>query len=179
MRGFAALSGVLATIVVPQWLENRKEELSSLSQLALHFLYLQVLCLAPVTIAIYYHPSTSAPKLLWIIVVGLVVSRFALWGHDLVSTQVMQEWVENAVAGEVNAMQHALISIMFLASYLLAIVFPQPEHFIYPSIVSFGGLLLAVVFYRKFHSTFGILGPPHSRKFVEDVTTYGTLNGKG
>jgi hypothetical protein len=55
-----------------------------------------------------------------VIVIALVLSRFPLWGHDLVSTQVMQEWVDNTVSGEVNAMHHALVSrFLYFGFYMV------------------------------------------------------------
>jgi iron-regulated transporter 1 len=118
MRAAAAGVGIAATVFVPMLVNEL-----NLTQWGMVFLFMQTACLMIVVFSVKH--STV------LVVAGIVMSRFGLWGFDLVATQIMQMLVSKNDVGCINGVQNALISVLYLISYLLPIIFSDPHQFIY------------------------------------------------
>jgi len=64
-----------------------------------------------------------------LLILGVCASRIGLWVFDISVTQLMQEYVDEAVRGIVGGVQQSLNSFFFLLSFGLGIVFPDPKDF--------------------------------------------------
>eukprot|EP00744_Colponema_vietnamica_P019022 GILI01026890.1.p1 GENE.GILI01026890.1~~GILI01026890.1.p1 ORF type:complete len:324 (+),score=36.27 GILI01026890.1:162-1133(+) len=168
-RGLSALVAVFPTFVVPYMIPRK-----GLYKTGEYMMFAQVLCLVPLAIAFLAGIGDSSTKITTVITVNttsgttdtetvttkntpvlLIViiffsvcaSRFGLWGFDLAQTQMMQELVQKAETGRVNGSQELIVNTCWLLSYLLTVIFHQPEMFKWPAIISFGAISLATLIF--------------------------------
>jgi iron-regulated transporter 1 len=144
-RGFGALSGIAATLVFPAL--HKKWGLVPTGAAAISA---QLLCLVfAATPAIILgtkppngeqeqggegtgsgsgseNPSVLVTRLL---VLGLVLSRFGLWGFDLAVNQIIQETVSSTNLGAVNGVQGSLQSLFQMLAYVAGVVVWRPAQF--------------------------------------------------
>lgn len=139
-RGIAAFVGVVATIVTPRVIPRL-----GLVKTGVVMLWMQLLCLIP-TVLVFIFPFERG-VFLSILFTSLCLSRFGLWGFDLVETQMMQEGVDEDAVGAVNGTQESMMNIMFLVSFLITIVFDDPTKFQYPAFLSAASVAVAAVLF--------------------------------
>jgi predicted membrane-bound spermidine synthase len=65
--------------------------------------------------------------------------------------QVLQTCTQESDVGSVNGVQSALISVFYLMSYMLEGIFPDPDDFIAPALISTGFVALATMTFTIFH----------------------------
>jgi iron-regulated transporter 1 len=82
--------------------------------------------------------------------VGLCSSRFGLWAFDLALSQIMQETVAADQVGVINGTADSLMDFMFLCSFLLTTIFPDPAKFMWPVLVSFGSVATAALLFTRY-----------------------------
>lgn len=139
-RGIAAIIGILATYITPLLINK-----FGLSLAGLICIWLQTICLFPYILC-YYFVNQYSFDFLIVIFVTICSSRFGLWGFDLIQTQLMQEMVLDDI-GIINGIQESLINVCYLLSFILTMIFSDPNSFFYPSIVSFSSILLAAILF--------------------------------
>jgi iron-regulated transporter 1 len=134
-RGFGALSGIAATLVFPTL--HKKYGLIITGAAAI---WTQLLCLVlaatpAIIISLLNRQGTeqesNTPSVLAIrlLVVGLILSRFGLWGFDLAVNQILQETVSSANLGSVNGVQGSLQSLFQMLGYVAGVVIWRPAQF--------------------------------------------------
>ena len=64
-----------------------------------------------------------------VLMTGVILARFGLWGFDLTITQLIQESVLESERGIFNGVHSALNNLMDLLMYVLVIIFPQFNKF--------------------------------------------------
>ncbi|XP_033640075.1 solute carrier family 40 member 1-like [Asterias rubens] len=81
---------------------------------------------------------------------GMVLSRVGLWMFDLVTTQLIQENVQEKERGAFCGMQRALECFMDMLHFILVIILPSPETFGYLIILSFIFICIGAMLYYAF-----------------------------
>ena len=142
-RALAAIVGLLATLATPRLIPR-----FGLVRSGSLLIVCQCACLAAV-VAAFTLPSLSRTLFLVLLFAGLSLSRFGLWGFDLVETQLLQEGVEESAVGAVNGMQESLMNVCFMLSFCLTILFAEPSLFVWPAWISFGSVVLAMLIYLR------------------------------
>lgn len=87
-----------------------------------------------------------------VLLVFLCLSRFGLWSFDLCETQLMQLHVSPEHAGVINASQETLVNVCAVVSFLLTIIFADPDLFAIPAWISFASVVIAGVLYATYCS---------------------------
>ncbi|XP_038044954.1 solute carrier family 40 member 1-like [Patiria miniata] len=81
---------------------------------------------------------------------GMVTSRVGLWMFDLVTTQLIQENVQENQRGVFNGVQRSLECSMDMLHFILVIILPAPETFGYLIVISFFFICTGAVLYCVF-----------------------------
>nr|XP_047129718.1 solute carrier family 40 protein member 1 [Hydra vulgaris] len=87
---------------------------------------------------------------IYLLMVGIVLSRAGLWMFDLTITQLQQENVEEEHRGVVGGVQFSFNSILNLMQYILTMVFFKPEDFGILILISFGAVFTSFIIYIVF-----------------------------
>ena len=107
----------------------------------------QMLCLTP-AVAFFF---TSTPPISVIsIIIGVILSRIGLWVFDLSAQQIIQESVEAQYRGSFSSIEASFQNLFELLTFAMTIVFPRPEQFKYPALVSLVAVYVAALLYAKF-----------------------------
>ena len=89
---------------------------------------------------------------------GVILARFGLWIFDLSVQQLVQEMVVEEERGVVGGVLNAMNSIMDMLHYIMVIVAPRPQHFVYLTLISVAmvalGALLYAIYLRKVRGHF-------------------------
>jgi iron-regulated transporter 1 len=154
-RGGAALVGILATLATPSMMNC-----NGLVRAGVIAIWLQVICLVPCVIAFLPSDTSSGigggggsaidgwsrEQFLIVIFISLITSRFGLWSFDLIETQLMQDGIREYI-GAINGTQESLMNIMFLASFVITMIWNDPNDFAYPVYISFACVAIAAILY--------------------------------
>ena len=133
-RAGGAVSGIAATFVFP-WLQTRW----GLVKTGAAAIVAQVVCLVggAVPIAVVWVVGGDVSEhvhinvwLVRVLLLGLVFSRFGLWGFDLAVNQILQETVPSASLGTVTGVQGSLQSLFQMLAYVAGVVVWQPQRFV-------------------------------------------------
>ena len=124
------------------------------------FLTWQMVCLA-VGLSWYfvdYKNHSGSPLFAASGLVGAVIlSRVGLWGFDLCAQSIIQEEVDEQARGTFSTVEASFQNLFELLSYLTTIVFPHPDQFRWPVVISVvavytaGGTYTAFVRKRRGH----------------------------
>eukprot|EP00760_Papus_ankaliazontas_P029615 PhM_4_TR4318/c0_g1_i1/m.77819/K14685/SLC40A1, FPN1; solute carrier family 40 (iron-regulated transporter), member 1 len=143
-RGLGAALGVAATVVVPKLIGR-----FGLHKSGLQMIWLQILCLAPIPIAILVAPNNALIAVLYLC---LAISRFGLWGFDLSQTQQMQLAVEPSEVGVINGVQESMCNLGYLLGFTLTLLCPDPAWFAVPVWFSFAAVCIGGVLYTVYYA---------------------------
>ena len=146
-RSAAVVAGVLATLLVPMAI--RKIGLVRTGAWALWQEAVSlVLCLLALTVCVL--PRCSLADSNAVMMVGVAVSRFGLWGFDLVQMQLLQERVSESDVGVVNGVNASLIAAFDLAQYAITLIWSDPAAFRIPTAISVAMVWAAATVYAIF-----------------------------
>lgn len=144
-RGVGALSGIAATLVFPTL--QKKWGLIPTGAAAI---WAQLICLVlaatPAILSRTNNPlleedgedgtgttgnssSSSSALVMRLLILGLILSRFGLWGFDLAVNQILQETVPSVNLGAVNGVQGSLQSLFQMLAYVAGVVIWRPTQF--------------------------------------------------
>jgi iron-regulated transporter 1 len=144
VRGIAAGVGIAATFASP-WMIHRWGVL----QAGLVAIWLQAFLLLPVGFAFVYYFKSVTTQLV-IILTFLCLSRFGLWSFDLCQTQLMQRSVDPKDAGSINGAQESLCNISYTCSFILTMIFSNPDWFAAPVCISLLSVIAAAGVYTSY-----------------------------
>jgi len=77
----------------------------------------------------------------------LCFSRIGLWVFDISVTQLMQLHIPPPVRGLVGGVQQSINAFFTVISYVVGLFISDPENFTIYASISFGGVMLAAIFY--------------------------------
>lgn len=81
---------------------------------------------------------------------GIVMSRLGLWGFDLSVQFIVQETVPPDIRGQFSSCEMALQNFWEMLSFVITIIFPRPEQFRYPAIVSVCAVAVSAACYAAY-----------------------------
>lgn len=149
----AAIGTVRAGAVVMElsatWIAPRMMDAIGSKRAGSVFISYQSLCLI---VALSLFLTVWGPGGTWILVGGVILSRMGLWGFDLCVQVEVQKGVEEQNRSRFSAMESSLQSAFDLMSYVVTIIWSQPEQFHYPASISVGAVLTAAVTYLRYAS---------------------------
>jgi iron-regulated transporter 1 len=95
-----------------------------------------------------YNPATKLAA--GVLVAGVVLSRFGLWGFDLSVQYLVQEDAPASSRGSFSAVEAALQNFFELISFAVTMVFDRPEQFQIPVYISAGATTVSAACFAKF-----------------------------
>ncbi|KAL1966865.1 hypothetical protein VTN77DRAFT_3830 [Rasamsonia byssochlamydoides] len=120
----------------------------------LWFINWQFGCLAAAAAGFVFFDSSNAGNASRLVAVSLVVgvalSRVGLWGFDLSVQYLVQEETSPSIRARFSSTEMALQNIFELISFMLTIIFPRPEQFKYPVLISYGAIGTAAISYAAY-----------------------------
>ncbi|OCK82278.1 hypothetical protein K432DRAFT_349323 [Lepidopterella palustris CBS 459.81] len=84
------------------------------------------------------------------LIAGVTVSRVGLWGFDLCVQFLVQEDALPSSRGRFSASEMALQSFFELLSYATTVIFPKPQDFRYPVLISCGAVAVSAGCFAAF-----------------------------
>ncbi|ROW02513.1 hypothetical protein VMCG_06005 [Cytospora schulzeri] len=84
--------------------------------------------------------------------IGVALSRMGLWGFDLCAQNIIQDEVEDQHRGTFSAVEASFQNLFEMLSYITTIVFPRPDEFQWPFVISVGAVYTAGGMYAYFLS---------------------------
>jgi len=87
---------------------------------------------------------------IYVLLAGVVVSRFGLWLTDVAVTQIQQEEVEEEIRGAIGGVQGSLNSCLDLLKYVLVLFLPEAADFGYLAFASYGCILCGAILYTSY-----------------------------
>jgi iron-regulated transporter 1 len=139
-RALAALSGIMATTTTPHLVQKLGVESAGVK-----YIWFMWACILPCTLAAL---SNKNPNFLWVVIAGVILSRFGLWGFDLCVTQMLQERVVQI--GAINGVQVALQNAFDALAALSCVLFP--DRFAFLILGSFGSVTVAALLHTCWRS---------------------------
>jgi iron-regulated transporter 1 len=139
-RGCGALLGLAATVLAPKQLARGW----GLDKTA-YFYSVALLFAISVACASFLFSDVASGGSVAMLVLGVVLSRFGLWGFDLVMVQILQERVDPAEAGRISGVQSSLLNVMYVAGFIFTLIVPDPSDFYVAGWFSFSCLLASTI----------------------------------
>ncbi|KAJ5101872.1 hypothetical protein NUU61_004094 [Penicillium alfredii] len=115
----------------------------------LWFLNWQFCCVAAASAAFAFWDSNSR-LVAGSLITGVALSRIGLWGFDLSVQFLVQDNIEEHARARFSATEMALQNIFEMLSFASTIVFPRPEQFQYPVLISSGAVAVAAVCFAAY-----------------------------
>ncbi|KAK8222389.1 Ferroporti-1 [Phyllosticta paracitricarpa] len=84
------------------------------------------------------------------LIAGVTLSRLGLWGFDLCVQYLIQEEVPAASRGAFSSAEMALQNLFELLSFALTVVFPRPDQFVWPVLMSAVAVAMAAACFAAF-----------------------------
>jgi iron-regulated transporter 1 len=84
-----------------------------------------------------------------VLVAGVIISRFGLWGFDLSVQVQIQQGVEAENRAKFSSIESAFQSVFEMISYASTIVFERPDQFKYPAIMSAAAISTSCLLYTQ------------------------------
>ncbi|KAJ5177748.1 uncharacterized protein N7500_000447 [Penicillium coprophilum] len=115
----------------------------------LWFLNWQFVCVAGAAVAFVTWDSGSQ-FVAGMLIAGVALSRVGLWGFDLSVQFLVQENINEHARARFSATEVALQNVFEMLSYASTIVFPLPEQFGYPVLISSGAVAVAAACFAAY-----------------------------
>lgn len=146
LRGVAALFELSATWLGP-WLHRRIGAVRS----GIWFLNAELLFVA-IACGILWLPDERKSIIIVTptLVTMVILSRTGLWGFDLSAQLIIQDEVESDVRGTFSSLEASCQNIFEMMAFLSTIVFPRPEEFKIPALISAGAVTTATLLFGYF-----------------------------
>ncbi|KAF9348603.1 hypothetical protein BGX26_012994 [Mortierella sp. AD094] len=108
-------------------------------------IWLEVATLTPVLFSIY---SDRLPIQVMIFA-GMALSRIGVWSFDLVTTQILQEYIDGSAnnAGVINGWHYSMMNLFELAQFILTMIWSNPQQYFIPCSLSFICVVVGAVVY--------------------------------
>lgn len=114
------------------------------------FLSWQTLCLSCAVGLLWTGGFSSSPTIIPIFILGVILSRTGLWSFDLCAQLIIQESIQPPHRGSFSAVEMSLQNLFELCAFGTTVIFPRPDQFRYPALVSLVAVYCAAALYAKF-----------------------------
>ncbi len=140
LRGVNAFTGLLGTVLFGTSSRSRGLAFTGLWSIMLQFWFLG-LCYISIYLNAFPHWA------LWLLVVGTWFSRIGLWSFDLTMTQYMQQEIPEDIRGVIGGVQNSLNGVFNLMTFVLGLIFSDPQDFHILVSISYCSVGVAVALY--------------------------------
>lgn len=139
LRGVSSVIGLLGTVVF-----HMSSQRLGLANTGMWSIAFQFGCLSLCFISLGVHNFDVA---LWLLVIGVCLSRVGLWVFDLTITQHMQEQIPEEIRGVIGGVQKSLNSFFDLTTFALGLIFSDPGEFQIIVAIGYGSVGMAMLLY--------------------------------
>ena len=120
-RGISNGAGLCGTFVFHQTVKSRSVCTTGMCSIVMQFA-----CLSISFLSIFVHDTNLS---LTMLVVGVCASRVGLWSFDLAFTQLYQQNIPEHFRGVVGGVQESLNAFFEVCTFMLGLVFSDPNDF--------------------------------------------------
>ncbi|KIV84338.1 hypothetical protein PV11_00122 [Exophiala sideris] len=145
LRTVATVSELSATFLAPRVMSQIGPVRSGI-----WFLSWQLTWLTCAVGVLWFDMSGSPRAALPIFIAGVILSRSGLWSFDLCAQQMIQESITPSHRGTFSSVEMSLQNFFELCAFATTIVFPRPNQFGYPALISLVALYCSAALYAKF-----------------------------
>ncbi|KAI1619093.1 Ferroporti-1 [Exophiala viscosa] len=145
LRTIATVSELSATFLAPRIMSQIGPVRSGI-----WFLSWQLTWLTCAVGILWFDLPASPRAAVPIFVSGVILSRSGLWSFDLCAQQMIQESITASHRGTFSSVEMSLQNFFELCAFATTIIFPRPNQFGYPALVSLVALYCSAVLYAKF-----------------------------
>lgn len=114
------------------------------------FLSCQAVSLTPVVCVLWTGFVGLGHASLPVFVITLMLSRFGLWSFDLCAQLIIQQSAIPSQRGSFSSVEASLQNFFELCAFATTIIFPKPQQFCYPALVSLSAVYCSAILYAKF-----------------------------
>lgn len=177
LRTLSTVSEISSTFIAPRVMSR-----IGAVRAGIWFLSWQAMWLSSAVGLLWVGSEWSSQPSLPVFILGVILSRFGLWSFDLCAQLIIQESVLPAFRGSFSAVEASLQNFFEICAFATTVIFPEPEQFRYPAIISLVALYSSAAFYAKFvrdqrghllHIPICLKAPAESR--VQDEAHYQSL----
>jgi len=137
VRGASEVFGLVGTIAFA--CSSDRFTLRTITVVSTGFM---VLCLSVSVCGTFFVPDDNRISL-WMLILGVVLSRVGLWANDLSIFQLTQRTVDEHVRGVVGGSQYSINSFFDLLHFSLGIFFSDPSHFYVLCLIGYSAVITA------------------------------------
>lgn len=138
-RGVSCVIGICGTLYFHIFSKFR-----SLSVIGMRSLIFQFTCLLLSWCSLFVNNRNLSFTML---IAGVCSSRMGLWAFDLTAKQLFQQYIPEDVRGVVGGVQSSLNALLGLGSFILGMIYSDPNQFGILMTVSFCNIGAATIFY--------------------------------
>ncbi len=148
LRGISAGIGFLGTMAFQ--ISVKRYDLVKTGMWSISF---QFACLGLCFISVYMPLKHATGDFdlglgLWLLVIGVCLSRIGLWTFDLTITQLYQQQIPEQIRGVIGGVQRSLSGLFELSTYALGLMFSDPEEFHVLVTIGFSSVGMAMMVYH-------------------------------
>ncbi|KEF58886.1 uncharacterized protein A1O9_03729 [Exophiala aquamarina CBS 119918] len=114
------------------------------------FLSWQAITLSPAVFLLWTGLVGLGQASLPLFIITVILSRLGLWSFDLCAQLIIQESTLPSQRGSFSSVEAALQNFFELCAFAMTIVFPRPQQFCYPALVSLLAVSCSAALYAKF-----------------------------
>lgn len=114
------------------------------------FLSWQAATLTPAVYVLWTGFDGLGQASLPVFIITLILSRFGLWSFDLCAQLIIQESVVPSHRGSFSSFEASLQNFFELCAFASTVVFPKPQQFCYPALLSLAAVYCSAALYAKF-----------------------------
>lgn len=148
-RGASEVFGLVGTIAFAS--SSGRFALRTIAVVSIGYM---ALCLSVSVCGTFFVPNDNGISL-WMLILGVVLSRVGLWANELSIFQLTQRTVDENIRGIVGGSQSSMNYFFYLLNSTLGIIFSDPENFYvlcligYSAVISAFLLMLRGVYFSK------------------------------
>lgn len=114
------------------------------------FLSWQVISLSPAVFLLWTGFVGLGRASLPFFIIAVILSRLGLWSFDLCAQLIIQESTLPSQRGSFSSVEAALQNFFELCAFAMTIMFPRPQQFCYPALVSLLAVSCSAILFAKF-----------------------------
>ena len=114
------------------------------------FLLWQAIFLSPAVCLLWYSFSHFPQAAISVFIAAVTISRLGLWSFDLCAQVIIQESISASQRGLFSTVEASIQNFFELCAFAMTIIFPKPEQFRYPALVSLLAVYCSAALYARF-----------------------------
>ncbi len=138
-RGASEVFGLGGTIVFASSASSGRFALKTIAVVSIGYM---ALCLSISVCGTFFIPNEKSISL-WMLILGVVLSRVGLWANELSIFQLTQRTVDENVRGIVGGSQSSMNYFFYLLNSALGIIFSDPENFYVLCLIGYSAVISA------------------------------------